>query len=50
VTRSPANDTGYEAELRRKVAAVLEDGERPNTHTAASAAASAAVVVTTVTG
>lgn len=35
VTLAPANDTGYEAELRRKVCAVLADGESPDTRTAA---------------
>jgi len=33
-TRLPAEDTGHEAELRRKVCAVLEDGERPDARTA----------------
>ncbi|APU22483.1 GOLPH3/VPS74 family protein [Actinoalloteichus sp. GBA129-24] len=31
-TRLPAEDNGYEAELRRKVCAVLEDGESPDPH------------------
>jgi hypothetical protein len=35
VTLAPANDTGYEAELRRTVCAVLADGESPDTRTAA---------------
>ncbi|MET7334956.1 GPP34 family phosphoprotein [Nonomuraea sp. NPDC005650] len=34
-TRLPAEDTGHEAELRRKVRAVLEDGGSPDARTAA---------------
>ncbi|MGP4018754.1 GOLPH3/VPS74 family protein [Saccharopolyspora sp. 5N708] len=34
-TRLPADDTRHEAELRRKIRAVLEDGERPDARTAA---------------
>ncbi|MEV0699576.1 GPP34 family phosphoprotein [Saccharopolyspora sp. NPDC050389] len=34
-TRLPAEDTGHEAELRRKIRAVLEDGESPDTRTGA---------------
>lgn len=34
-TRMPAEDTGHEAELRRKVRAALEDGETPDSRTGA---------------
>ncbi|MEU6646896.1 GPP34 family phosphoprotein [Saccharomonospora sp. NPDC046836] len=35
MTMLPAEDTGHEAELRRKIRAVLEDGESPDTRTGA---------------
>ncbi|RKT85234.1 Golgi phosphoprotein 3 (GPP34) [Saccharopolyspora antimicrobica] len=35
MTRMPAEDTGHEAELRRKIRAALEDGETPDSRTGA---------------
>ncbi|MEV0698440.1 GPP34 family phosphoprotein [Saccharopolyspora sp. NPDC050389] len=37
-TRLPADDPRHEAELRRKIRAVLEDGESSDTRTAAAIA------------
>jgi hypothetical protein len=34
-TRLPAVDTGHEADLRRRLVRVLQDGEQPDAHTAA---------------